>query len=90
MRGDLICEHGRLTGNCEDCAYVQAVERGRISPDTPKVNDTPTPAREVVDVDTLIERPELGEGATTLVKSGDPIPVGLENHKRRPVQPKRR
>jgi hypothetical protein len=38
---------------------------------------------ERVDVDTLIERPDLGEGATTLVAAGDPVPANLAHLPRR-------
>jgi hypothetical protein len=43
--------------------------------------------------DLLIERPDLGPGAATLVAKGDPIPpalAGLPRRPRRPGAPKRR
>jgi hypothetical protein len=37
--------------------------------------------------DLLIERPDLGPGAATLVAKGDPIPPALAGLPRRPRQP---
>jgi hypothetical protein len=34
MAGDLTCKHDRTPDACEDCAYVAAVEAGRIQPRT--------------------------------------------------------
>jgi hypothetical protein len=45
-----------------------------------------TPERAEVDV--LIERTDLGPGATTLVAKGDPIPPELAALPRRPRDPK--
>lgn len=39
----------------------------------------------VVDVDTLIDRPDLGPGAATLVKAGDRVPLSLADYDRRPA-----
>lgn len=47
--------------------------------------------RERVDVDTMIERPDLpGENACTFVAAGDEIPVGLEKLPRRPAHDSKR
>lgn len=44
-------------------------------------------APEVAEVDTLIERADLGvKGATTIVRAGDPIPPGLDKLPRRPAR----
>jgi hypothetical protein len=39
---------------------------------------------EVADVDTLIERADLGPGSATFVAAGDPFPAGLAGLPRRP------
>jgi hypothetical protein len=43
---------------------------------------------ERAEVDLLIERADLGPGATTLVVKGDPIPPELAALPRRPREPK--
>jgi hypothetical protein len=49
----------------------------------------PPPAAEpegvVVEVDTLIERPDLGPTAATFVAAGDPVPTALADFPRRPA-----
>jgi len=35
-------------------------------------------------VDLLIDRPDLGPGAATLVAAGDQVPPALADHERRP------
>jgi hypothetical protein len=45
-------------------------------------DEEPEPER--ADVDTLIERPDLGPSASTLVAAGDVIPKGLAHLPRRP------
>jgi hypothetical protein len=39
---------------------------------------------ETASEDLLIERPDLGPGAHTLISAGDPIPAGLADLPRRP------
>jgi hypothetical protein len=47
--------------------------------DTPPVGPDLTPGPRVVASEDLhIERPDLGEGFTTFVRAGEPIPLGLE------------
>lgn len=43
---------------------------------------------EVAPEDLLIDRPDLGPGATTLVVKGEPIPPALAQLPRRPREPK--
>jgi hypothetical protein len=38
-----------------------------------------------VDVDTLVDRPDLGPGASTFVHAGDFVPYALRDNKRRPA-----
>jgi hypothetical protein len=45
----------------------------------------PPAAPEVVEVDTLVEREDLGPGAATLVAAGDPVPADLADRPRRPA-----
>lgn len=40
---------------------------------------------EGVPVDTLVDRPDLGPGCTTLVAAGDSIPANLAHHAHRPA-----
>jgi hypothetical protein len=57
--------------------------RGARSPERgPKT--APAGAPETAEVDLLIERPDLGPGAHTLVAAGDPVPPGLAGLPRRP------
>lgn len=59
------------------------------APDTPNVVPPPDPVTEPqiehADHDVLIARPDLGPGAATLVKAGDPIPRTLADHERTPL-----
>jgi hypothetical protein len=64
-----------LGGDAEDAAEAEY-----IVPDRP-----PKPKPERATEDVLIERPDLGRGAHTLVRKGDPIPVNLTDRPRRPV-----
>ena len=43
------------------------------------------PERVQCNEDTLVERDDLGPGAVTFVAAGDVIPVGLEDHPRKPA-----
>lgn len=57
-------------------------------------DDMPAPERQVKAVtvatgDTLIDRPDLGEGITTFVAAGFPIPEALVDLPRRPARPSR-
>jgi hypothetical protein len=45
------------------------------------------PRAELATEDLLIERPDLGPGAATLVAKGDPIPPALAGLPRRPRRP---
>ncbi len=80
----LYCDpHGRM--DCEACELVRSMEAGQQpSPASRAATDE----REVVEVDTLVERPDLGEGVVTLVTAGTPIPTGLGSYARRPALPK--
>lgn len=59
------------------------------APDTPNVVPDPEPPTrpdiETASEDLLIERSDLGPGAHTLVKAGEPIPRSLADRPRRPV-----
>lgn len=92
----MTCPHGRLfRDTCEDCRYVAALERGEPTAalaaaatgkkTTAPVNATPAAAPDVVDVDTHIARADLGDGAYTLVRAGDPVPPALADLPRRPA-----
>lgn len=41
----------------------------------------------VAEWDILIDRPDLGPGAATLIREGDPIPPHLADRPRRPAAP---
>lgn len=60
-------------------------------PNTPNVVPAPAPAvkpePQRADQDVLIDRPELGPGACTLVVAGDGIPAYLADRPRRPARP---
>jgi hypothetical protein len=43
---------------------------------------TSSASEDVVSEDTLVARPDLGEGAYTFVAAGDRVPAGLESNKR--------
>lgn len=65
-------------------------------PDHPdEANIVPPPAPVVrpqsqrAEGDVLIDRPELGPGAATLVMDGDPIPASLVDRPRRPARDER-
>jgi hypothetical protein len=61
------------------------VARGR-APRSPErgPKTAPAPEPETAAEDLLIERPDLGPGAHTLIAAGDPVPPGLEGLPRRP------
>jgi hypothetical protein len=44
-------------------------------------------AAAVAERDVLIDRPDLGPGAATLIREGDPIPPHLADRPRRPAVP---
>jgi len=77
----LYCEHGRLDGACEECAYAEAKKRGapvrdhlyRIEPDVPEAQH--------VDQDTLVD---VGQGVHVLVAAGDAVPADLADKPRHP------
>lgn len=76
------CAHDRLAEQCETCHLVRALEQGQqLMPAPP----TLVTERVSVDVDTVIERADIGEGYTTLVIAGDLVPMGLEDLPRRPA-----
>ena len=64
----------------EDGSDESGVSVEHVAPAGPK----PAPP-ETVKADTVIERPDLGAGFTTIVRKGDAIPPGLDKLPRRPV-----
>lgn len=61
------------------------VDRPNITPGSyPGEVTEPVDDREVTEVDTLIERTDLGNDSHTLVAAGDPIPAELAHLPRRP------
>ncbi|MFI7633471.1 hypothetical protein [Nonomuraea sp. NPDC049400] len=73
-----FCEHNRLADHCEDCALIQAKERGYRPPEHPQAPATPEP--EIAEQTVLIE---TGLNTYTLVMAGDDIPHSLRNLPRR-------
>jgi hypothetical protein len=72
MRSDVRGSPQRVRGNCEECAFDEAAERGRVTGDLypPTTPDDTVLATE----DTLVPDPHV-EGRFTLVKAGDPLPA---------------
>lgn len=85
MRADLYCEHGRLDGLCEECAYQDAKQRNVPVRDHLYRKEPPAAKVDTVDEDTLVD---IGEGASVLVAAGDDLPADLMDKPRHPREAK--
>lgn len=93
---DLYCTHNRITGQCEDCAFVGAVERGHESvrvlaasldnPDRAPHNDGDRRQAVTADRTVWIERPDV-PGSYVLVRQGDIVPAHLVDAARQTKSP---
>lgn len=85
--GDTPGERAELLARDDDADHggtdrgLQQAERG------PASADAAPPVRERADTDVWLVRPDLGAGVRVLVRAGDLIPYGAEQHAREPVQP---
>lgn len=75
-----FCGHGRLADQCEDCAYVAALERG--APVAPRRENPPRPVPELAECDLYLAHGEAGR--FTYVRAGDAIPAHLTQLARHP------
>lgn len=82
LPGPVLCDHGRLSDGCEDCALRSALERGYVHPRTR--NHHPHHPPETAAHDLYLDR---GEGRYVLVNAGDPIPGSMADLPRIPRIP---
>ncbi|WP_158895226.1 hypothetical protein [Amycolatopsis anabasis] len=76
-----LCPHNRMPEQCEDCALVQAAERGYRPPEVPQAS-TPDTVR--ADTDMYVE---TGEPDTyVFIRAGESIPRQLEGNRRHKAQ----
>lgn len=67
------CDHERLAGQCEQCAFDDAVRRGAIAAGREQYPPATDPRRIAeTDLDLV-----TGPATTVHVKAGDPIPLDL-------------
>ncbi len=76
FQAHVYCEHGRLETTCEDCAFMRGLERGRVSGKLRREEPAEDKRRKATE-DTLVPHP-LFSDRYTLVKAGDPLPLGFK------------